>query len=376
MSKKILLLFLISGIISACSSSNDAERIDYSNLETLQTKVTLEITESEEFLPGNLKDIIVDSDGNILVSDWGDISISQFDSEGNFVSKITEGGNGPGEISKYFAIRNVGFDTLMVQEPRSGREYFAKDTNGEYEFVRSINPDRMEIMNIETVGHKTDSTYYSKITSLYPNIQQAAKNEGEYRNAILAETSLSGEIVQDSLLLLKKGTRHVLETSNGYSMLQVPYLFDDHLVLLNEGFLVARPDSNAIFVYDNNAELQQRIPFNVSPRPITEEDLDIALNYLPDNLSGDNVRELKTRIGETKPPYMDVWISDQIIWLQTSNNHKENKELVLLNFDGEPIGKMTLENTKNIGAVQRNYIYTIHEDVEQGNTIRKYEVQI
>lgn len=370
MNRNILMILLITGIFTACNTPANPDQIDYANLKTLELQVTQEITESEDFLPGNLREVIVDSDDNILVSDWANNSITQFDADGNFVATVTESGRGPGELSNYFVMRQLSNDTLLVQQRSMEQEYFAKSGDGNYRFVRAVSPDRSSIFRKEVLGYKTDTTHYAKVTTTLESMQQAAKNENEYKNVVLAETSLSGKILTDSLQMLKEGTRHISETKRGYRMQQIPYRYDDQLVILDNGILIARPDSNSIYRYNDEQQLQQRIPFNVKPRPVTEEDLDYVMEDLDNKLRS----ELEERIADSKPPYLNVWATDRHIWLKTSGG-EDGKQVVVLDFDGNPVGKFLLPEVDSIEAVRENYIYTIHDNPEQGNTIRKYEVK-
>ncbi|TYP94034.1 hypothetical protein LX73_1756 [Fodinibius salinus] len=309
-------------LITSCSSSTGEQKINYTDLKKVDFKTTLEIGESEQFLPGRLRDLFVNSEGDIIVSDGASTSISQFDSEGNFVATVAQKGGGPGELAQYFSMQSFRSDTLLVTNQQSAqKKYFAQGNNGVYQFVRSTVTEDNKEKNAEILAQKSDSTYYARINNWLTNIQDATKNANEYKKTRLVTTNLEGDIVTDSLLLLKEGTYHFTKDNKMIRAYRVPYRYNDHFTMLEDGsFLVARPDSSALFVYDQNQRLKNRIPLPIKKRPVRDDDLDYALDHVDRKIRSN----IEARVSEYKPLYLDVWATQDHIWLKTDETKKDN----------------------------------------------------
>ena len=99
-----------------CSGASKSNyMIDYSTLPELNVSLINEIKDSEKFLPGRLRDLIVTNNGSLIVSDWGNMSIAQFNSDGSFERLIAEKGNGPGELQTFFTIVDSKRDTILIK---------------------------------------------------------------------------------------------------------------------------------------------------------------------------------------------------------------------------------------------------------------------
>lgn len=367
--RKLLPLFLFGFILSACSSgSNETHPIDYATLDTLQTEVALEIGESEDYLPGQLTDLLVQG-GNIIAADRASTTIEQFDAEGNHVATIAREGNGPGEVGPYFLLRNGGGDTLMVYQDAQ-RDYFIPNSQGVYRFLRSYKNSEDLKRPVRVMGPHSDSTYYAIALNSY-NFIEARKNENKYESRLLVVVDRAGIIVQDSVHLLKFPLNYAVERGNSVTLYSIPYRAEDQFVVLNNGgYLIARPDSNAIYFYNSGHERERVVSLNVASRPITSRDLDYRLGDMDRPVRN----EIEGQMDEAKPPYLNMWASENHIWLHTDTG-EDGKEIAVLDFGGNAVGKFMLPEEDAVQQIKGNTIYTIHESPERGDLIRKYEVQ-
>lgn len=375
MRKYITILALAGFVFSSCNQPSDSENtIDYNELDELPVELEHEISETENFLPANLSDLFVDSEGNILVADVGSNTIEQFDAEGNYIATVAEEGGGPGELDQYFNMYGLGPDTLAVRQQSMERAYFAQNEEGIYEYVRSHNPgeQRDRLRSLSVVGAHTDTSFFAEIRHSYSDIQEARKNNTDYReNAGVIVTS-NHEVVEDSVHMLKKPVGHISEINGGFMVNTIPYRGSDKLVALDENrYLLARPDSSAFFVYNADHEQEKRIPFSVEERPVTSEDIDYAFR----NMESEIPAEVEDRIFDEKPPYLDVWATDEYILLHTDNT-KEGKQMVAVGLDGNPRGAFWLDEDDDIQHVEDSHLYTLHQDSEAGHTIRRYEIDL
>src|SRR5690625_7789665 len=111
----IWLLGLILIITASCTTgSGEEELVHYDDLEELEVQLVQEIGESDAFIPGNLRDLLLLSDGSLLVSDWASYTIELFDPDGNHVQTVATEGGGPGELSPFFLLSSGVEDVRLV----------------------------------------------------------------------------------------------------------------------------------------------------------------------------------------------------------------------------------------------------------------------
>lgn len=369
-----LTLFIIASFLSSCSSgSENSEFIDYETLNELTARVAVEIGESEDYLPGRLRDLVVASDGTILVSDWANVSVQQFSADGEHIGTVAEEGGGPGELSDYFFMFDLGNDTLMIREQSRQKSFFVKSENGLFKHLETVSSDQRPERNISILGPALNGYYYATAEKFIDgSIQQLAKNEEDYRMMPLAIINAVGEIIEDSLHLLKAPMAHVTQIDNGMRINTVPYRYNDRFLLLSDNrYMIARPDSSAFFIYSRDHRLERRISFPVKERPVTSDDLDYVLKDVQSNVKN----AIRNRIHDQKPPYLNAWTSDNFIWLQTDET-EVGKEMIVVDLEGNPRGKFMLAEFDEVAHVEDDRIYTLHKNPERGESIRVYEVDV
>ena len=374
MTNRLYLLLLSAAILQACGSGSDntTPEINYASLDSLQTEVVLEIGESEDYLPGELQSLIVTSDGGMLVSDRASVSIEQFDDSGNHLATVAEEGEGPGELARFFRMKDIGNDTLLVSEQATQRTYYAPGKDGLYSFVRASVPSELPDRTINIQGAQSDTAYYARTGLVIRDIQTAMKNETDYYKSAVVLVSPSAQILQDSLHLLKSPSSHISQSGGGFRINSVPYRYDDHFVLLGNGkYLIARPDSSAIDFYSSDQKLEKSLKLNIAQRPVSDADLEYELEDVDSKIRS----EIEARVDEQKPPFLNVWASEHYLWLHTDTS-EEGKEIVVLDYDGNAIGKFMLPEVDSIQEIKENRIYTIHRSLIKGHLIRVYEVQL
>ena len=127
MQRKILFLFIIllllTLVISSCKRHHN----------TINFQIDLQIGNKEgdeNYIFSNIKDIAVDENDNIYVSDSDNYRIQVFNESGMFINTIGNKGEGPGEFSTYPRYIEVdSTDNLYVY---LGRKIIIFDKNGNY----------------------------------------------------------------------------------------------------------------------------------------------------------------------------------------------------------------------------------------------------
>lgn len=131
----VLILLLVSG----CSRSENEKstQIDFS-VSFDKIYETAEYTDNEDSWVVRPRDLTVDNDGNVYVSDQERNIIQKFDSDLNFIKKIGREGRGPGEFDR---VTSVFADSVLLgfSEGSSTINKFSLDG----EFITSYNIDNI-----------------------------------------------------------------------------------------------------------------------------------------------------------------------------------------------------------------------------------------
>jgi len=357
-----------------CSEGNKdkiSQEIDYSTLKLLNYTTELEIGESEDFLPGGFTSIVVSSSGNIIVSDRGNISIEQFDSKGNYLGRVASEGQGPGEVSGFFNLKSLGNDTLLVNSTNGLIMKFGASPDGMFEFVSDEKLDQNG-NSFNIVSELRPGQYLASKRLVIRDITRYLQNIDDYSTEDYGVVNADGSVAIDSLFSLKSSLPHIVQSGGGISVNSVPYRFTDEISVLDNGdYLIARIDSSFAKVYDNEHSIQKTIPLNIKEREITDKELEFTFKDVDEKVKSD----IAQRVKSFKPPFQKIWTSPGKIWLLTDIN-ESGKEIVILDFDGNALGKFILSSEDNIQHIEGDYIYSIYRSETKGDLIRKYKIEL
>ena len=374
--QKTLFLVLCGFLLFGCSKNTDSiDWIDYEELKEIKIELDIQISESSDFLPGSLRDLIVFSDGSMVVSDWGSNSIEQFDSMGNHMATVAERGRGPGELSNFFLLFDGGSDTLIVRHRGMNQQidlFTRNSENNIFTHSSSMVIEEFSDRHVTLLEKRSASEYYALAPHVTRSFNEASM---EYPNYAFSPVVIADEferVLQDSLHLLKI-PNPVAKFDQG-SMFVIgmpPYQSHDRFRLLNNGsYMIAWPDSSAIHVYDKTDKLEDVINLHIKPRQVKEIEIEYYLRDIPVEYQND----LSERIPKYKPPFLNFWVSNNHILLYTDRSDK-GTEMVLLNMKGDPIGKFYLSENDELKQFTGNYLYTIQRS-PTGHTIQKYSLGI
>lgn len=372
--QSILIVLLVTG----CNNRESSGGIDYLQLEEIAVEQILEIGESENFLPGNLNELIVMDDGTLLVSDQGSVTIEQFSAGGEFVGTVAREGGGPGELPQFFSLLKTREDSLVVSH--SGMtlkmDLFKKNPeDGLYMHVRTQNLDNIveSGRSANLIAPIGDEGYLATTPGVITMEMLQGEGMADYNLVPVAFMNIHRQTLQDSLHILKSPTPVIDLQGNGIRVYgSPPYQNNDRLRSMEDGnYVIARPDSSAFFIYDTNHEWVEKISLEILPRKIQDRDIEGKI----DHESGDIRRRFEERIPEFKPPFLDVWAAGEYFLLHTDTD-PENKEMVLLSRQGEPIGKFYLSEYDEVQDFKDNRAYALHKNPDEGDSIRIYELDL
>jgi len=355
----------------ACSTDyDDTGFIDYAGLNIIDVELDLEIGESEQFIPGQLTDLVVFPDGTMLVSDHTRVVIEHFTAEGEYSGIVARDGGGPGELPGNFSIMGIGLDTLLVIHQGGRKDYYVRETDGTFVHTRGVIAEPGQ-RRISVAGRRSGAEYFALSTD--PGFTPSVTNDyEEYHNEFLVVMDERNHILRDSLHTIKTPSPYFQITRVGgeirsmdiFTSPPFPYRSQDRFLMMEDGhYMIARVDSSAFFIYNSDDELKQGIYLNLAPRPVERSDLE---RY------DQSFRQLAP---DVKPPFLNVWLSKEKIMLHTDSNEEE-QEIVLLNYEGEFLGKFLLPEVDDIRHISDERIYTIHRDPDVGHSIRIYRLNL
>jgi len=370
----ILITFFLVGCYE---NSKNEDVIEYSKLSELDIHVSIEITESEKFIPARLKDLIIAEDGSLIISDWGNMSIVHFDSDGTFKREIAEKGQGPGELKTFFSLIHSKRDTILVKFfGMSGQldVYVRDNKENSFYYDYSLSAEIENTRNFNIIDAAPGFGYFAISENLTQNRSENLFDPPIYKSEILSIVNDSYEIVTDSVHALQSPSPLFIEAEGGaVTPIGVPpFLSRDRMKYLgNNLYLVARTRDGIIQIFNEDHIIQSEVVLDVQELHVSEKDLDNQLKNIPEQFQG----ELRERAGDLKPHFIDVWASKDYLLLHTDNN-ETGKEMVLLTRDGKAIGKFYLSEFDEIHELRDRKMYTLHKNQESGHSIRVYEVII
>lgn len=371
----MVLNFFIGSYDSVKAQEKDV--VDYQIVNEIEFLVLKEIAESEDYIPGRLSDLFIASDGTILVSDFSSTTIEQFSTEGEHMATIAREGNGPGELSVYFSLYDGGNDTLVVKDNSATKlDFYGREPDGIYNYVRSsIKEPGRTYQPISIAGAYGESMYYA-----IRDMTEVALGLPQYRMDELLIIDGVQEVQYESVHTLKTAN-YLLADPREYST-QVtfggltpvglpPYRYEDKFRVLENGrYLIARPDSSAIYFYNHNHECISKIALNVKPLKVQKHDLDYTLR---DHTSQAR-RRLEEQVSSLKPPFLNIWASNNHILLHTDSSD-QGEEMIVLTMEGEPVGRFYLSEFDDVRYFMDDRLYTLYHH-PLGHAIRVYQIAL
>ena len=379
--KIYLLLSFFLVLSSSCQQQKSGNQyIDYSTLKEIEVSLDVEIgtQNGTPFSFGRLRDLMVSDEGYLIVSDVGKTTIEQFSPDGHHLATIAKQGRAPGEVASYFTLHEGTHSRLIVRPiGMSNRiDYFKQNKEAIYTFEKSQMIDKNKDRDISNISPFTDSLYLALTATRYRSIAQYASEQSDVFKKQLAVVKNFNAIIRDSLSPIIMPAPLVDLSNNSMNVLGMPpYQYHDRVrVLSNGSYAIARADSGKITFYDANHKPQRSLVLNVKERPVEESDLSYHFNLM--NITDPVIRrKMKARIPANKPAFLNMWISENYIWLHVDTTQK-GKQMVVLNRQGDPIGTFALSEYDEIQTIRNSLIYTLNKNPNTGHSIRVYHADI
>lgn len=365
-------LGLAALLMAGCAGSDDENgKLDYAALDQLEYSLVTEIGETEDYLPGQFTSLAVDSRGNILAWDGTKVTIEQFDAEGNHLATVATEGGGPGEVVQNTRLVGVPGDTLVLSFPRANQySLFAPGEDGAYSFLEAVNHENPRSGSMNVQGSQSPDRHFLTTRSFGDMAQFGPEGPANTLHHVdLVDRTHT--ILRDSLHEMILPNPIIEMIDGGISVYSgVPFQYEDQLRVFRDGsYLIARADSAILEYYDADYGLQRRVDLDVVERPIEEEDREYAFR----NMDREVQEKMLLRLAETKPAFLGLWASNEMIVMHTDNS-EEGREMVVLTHQGEPVGRFVLGESERVHAVDGKRLYVVDNDTDRGSVIRIYEM--
>ena len=378
----LILHFLLFSYFVNVATAQEQRVINYEDLDELNVEVIIDTKDQEGVYSVNLRNLVVTSGGTLLVSDLGKTTIEQYNYEGKFIEQIASEGQGPGELPFIFNLFITEGDTLIVWHEQTGRaDYFYFDSDGIYKYVRSVMMDQFPSHRLEVIGY-TDNGKFFAYTG-HTDAALISSGMPEYRNTPVALLNESLKVHRDSLHMVKKPSYILADPSQFHSPVTIgglailgmpPYRYEDYFILLNQGrYMIARPGTSNLYFYTSNHELEKKVSIHAKDRRVERKDLQYA--FRDHRLRNDLriIRKLESYVKEKKPPFLNVWASENHILMHTDNGEK-GKEMAIFTKHGKAVGKFYLSEYDEVHNFNHNRIYVLHKNPIAGHSIRIYRI--
>lgn len=367
-----LLPILMAGTLIGCNPDDDEKRqIDYASLDEIELQLQLSIADSDDFIASNLNGFYATKDGSLLITERSGPGIHQFNSDGDYIKRVARDGRGPGELSPWFHSHFNGVTLIATNNPGYNSAIFQQDEEGIFQYVRT----RSQRYPGSFEGFRDNEVLNSFYTS-ENKAMQSLQVPSEFTNANIHIIDLKDDTVavEDSISSLRIHSDFIEALDGrGIRITTLPYRYSDTFQPLPKGqFLIARPEEKTINIYNRELNIDHSVKVDVLDRPIDSEDLEFHIGD-HDAATQQKMREL---IRDVKPTFMEVFMDDSNrFWLWTDENER-GREYVILDYEGQPIGKVYLSSGEKIEMISENQLYVISEPEDDIPSAIVYRVDI
>ena len=355
-----LLLFILLLLTVGCSTPSS--EINMQDLPELQIEHSVEISESEELLLGSITNLLVDSDGDIIIVDGSQRYIYALSSNGDFIQQVGGRGSGPGEYEFPGPVALSDDNKLHLFDFSSRTMITYAKENGQWEYHSDFAANFNEYGFFSRFFPIANDEYF-----VVTNAMQVDNEDG----TVVRKIDNNGNVVQDSVYTYPQNERFtVLQNGMPRMSMTIPNIH-------RQGRFNVDYEGNQYFGWTDSLTIFRKnkgeskfnpvLNLNVSNLPFTDAARDTLLSRYEAILSDNNQarRDLISSFPDTKPIYADYKIDDQgRIWVQMFNR-EEDTEWVLFSDDGDPLYKLSLPDGNNLRTVRHGSIYTV-ENTEEG----------
>ena len=306
----------------------------------------------------------VSSQGHILVADTRQYYIRVFDEQGGYLQSLGGEGSGPGEFEQLGSI-NIGHhaDTIYVRDfPRKQYILFHPEEEDYWTYRRSINYEDFDHRDGATPGNVLPTSDGRKIL-WYGAMYNPAREDPEER--VVSLISPDWNMEQEEIIRTPVADAAVHRTNGGI-------MVSNNVPFGRNPILRIGPDDRLYHLWTEQLEIARFNPegepldtlsYRLPRDPIGSEELNEAIQEMNEDLR-DPAREA---VPEYKLVALDMHIDSQNrFWVQVAPSRDEGPIWLVLNSEGEPLGRFRLPAELDVHAARHGNLYGTRESEETG----------
>lgn len=366
--------FLISLSLYSCSEPQDS----YDSIEIDEITLTkqMEVGGVDDLIIGNINQIEITENGQILLLDTQQKKIHLFKSNGDYIRSELSEGDGPGEVRQ---VGEMDYSNGLVQVydwsqrklSRYRVEYDTEDGNAQLLFTEDLRPEPY-LRNFHITPNGTGYVIISP-EPIDDHNEIRIKTISEDR-AVVQEPVISfpnNEIIE----VLNEQGRLMATFSSPHSRRIIPVFYENNLIL-------GRSEQIGFEIY--NLESGEKIDSVAYDRPNTELTSVEKRDFLKDmtermGIGEADIASMISQMPDQKGKVRNMFYDpDRVIWLNLIRDDETTDvpEWLLLDDEGEFLGRITDELEGAVMAVNGGKVY-VRESTEEGElflSIYNYEL--
>jgi len=367
-----IVLLGLALILHGCSDEETKED-NFTNLPLYQLEQVEVLSDQGEMIIGRPSHTGIDSDGNRLVMDLAGFHIHVYDSEGILQNSFGREGDGPGEFRQPRNLMIGENDTLYIND-NSRRSLLVYAKTGEYEWRHAYD------LAYPQIDGGFTSFFLMPGESGYPVVISYSENTDEFPNgySTVKLTDKNGRIIKDTEVRFARGEMLTIESGGNQIMFGLSEVANSQITAANEGtYFQAWTADPVIYHYSNSGELLKTIELNGYPiRETSSQDIsELNERIFGSGQFGNQTNALRGAIGEFFPAFSQIRVmKDNSIWLSRIVPDSRDHHWYHLSPNGEPLGRLELENGFRLQNAVNNRIYVSGEDENGAPAIVAYRI--
>tara|TARA_R110000868_G_scaffold408293_7_gene691093 strand:+ start:47864 stop:49021 length:1158 start_codon:yes stop_codon:yes gene_type:complete len=353
--RKLFVIILLAGL-SGCSDPQKSIK-NLPNLTTFSIEGVPEIQliKDESFRGAQnsevikIGDITVDDDGKVYFVDEYNHKIQVVDADGNPVGSMGRGGGRPGEFRK---LGNIEVHSGIIYGFDEGRKAMNTYNTRDFNFRKST---QFSVQSLTGDSLKTAALYSAVILSggnylVAFQVVESPTNRPLY----FYKADESGAIISDQLITFPNKSLFVESSSNGMTIMMMPYERETFLITNSEGNLFKLfSEEMVIRKFDPNGRYVEAWKYLVQKRTLNRSD---ALDLYDDVDIRRAIRGAK--LPSNWPVVANFLVDNEDrFWVATVSQNLENYTWYILGKQGALIGKVILPRKVEIKAIQNGKVY-------------------
>lgn len=369
-------LFLFSLLLAACGDPEDAPSLGDWTIETASLRTDLQVSETENYFFGSIRDLDVTSKGRMVVLDGEATHLKVLRPHGSLLDTLGRAGQGPGEFQSPNTVEVARGDSVYVFDAEPNRltvftPPFSPSLARSVTICRDQGPRGTDAWGSLGTVRVLGDTLAARFHPYY------AREEG-YRYPAPATWRLLSEtgVLGDTLLHERRKHISISFEGQGVGVEALPF---DRLTLEATG-----PDgrlyhgwTDSLQVHatalDGTTEVIAHVP--TPPVPVTAADRDSALSPIERT---DIRQQFADAIPQTKPAFTDLVVADNgRLWVRrpTQTAEADTVSWWILAPDSKTIHQVRLPRDVELEVVQNGQAYGKTKTEIGAPAVVRYQIQ-